>query len=68
LKMESVFKINSEILFAFVGEALHLQEVYLTFDARKQQSAFTINFLRQSLRPSKTEFYNTLHISDLMFG
>jgi hypothetical protein len=36
LKIESVFTVNSEILFAFVGKALHLQEIYLTFDARKQ--------------------------------
>jgi hypothetical protein len=36
LKIEFVFEINSEILFTFVGEALHLQEIYLTFDARKQ--------------------------------
>ncbi|MDR0572443.1 MAG: hypothetical protein LBG96_00165 [Tannerella sp.] len=36
LKIEFIFGINAEILFAFVGEALHLQEIYLTFDARKQ--------------------------------
>jgi hypothetical protein len=35
LKIKFVFKIDSEILFAFTRKALHLQKIYSTFDTRK---------------------------------
>jgi hypothetical protein len=35
LKIKFVFKVDSEILLAFAGKSLHLQKIYLTFDARK---------------------------------